>query len=464
MGPEAAERDLYRTADITSSGPSLVATIHSSPGEVQLTADRLGMLPVFYAESGGRLLAGGSLSEVVRRLEAPRFDDEAVSAYFTLGYYVGDRTPVEGVRVLRPGETVRMRDGVLQRTTGGGEPPAPFRGGYGEAVEEYRARFAASMRQRLVRDAVLPISGGRDSRHILGELLRQGERPARLITLATGGSTDPAVAARIAERLGVPLSEIPEGPSAVDRERCKVRSNHYLTDENAWFVDLLPHLAGPLLDGIGGDVLSNGLYFDAETAELLRRGDVETAAGHYCDRFGTGYRGFLSRPYRRRWARPVGMPLISEELGRHQRAPDPVKSFLFWNRTRREIALLPLGMAAARVPVLLPYLDEGLLPFLLSLPAEVFGRPGFHDATLARAYPELADIPYAEKIKGKGAARRERRESLSLLGLSRSPLLHYGRIAAQGGEAFARGNTAGMLANFRRYYPLIALRKELGVQ
>jgi len=461
--PGALESSACLAADVTSSGPSLVAEIRSSPEEVTLTADRLGMLPVFYAESGGRLIAGKSLSAVVQRLSAPQFDDEAVSAYFTLGYYVGDRTPVEGVRVLRPGETVRMRGGVLQRTERWA-PPAPFRGGYGDAVEEYRERFAAAMRKRLVHDAALPISGGRDSRHILGELLRQGARPARLITLATGGTTDPAVAGRIADRAGLPLQEIPESPSAVGRERCKVRSNHYLTDENAWFLDLLPHLEGPLLDGIGGDVLSNGLYFDAQATELLRRGDVETAAAGYCERFGTGYRAFLSRPYRRRWARPIGMPLIAEEMGRYQGAPDPVKAFLFWNRTRREIALLPLGMAAERVPVLLPYLDEGLLDFLLSLPAEEFGQPGFHDATIRSACPGLADIPYAEKLKRRNSARRKSGEVLSLLGVSRSPLINYGRLAIQGGEALFRSNAAGVLANFRRYYPLIALSKDLGVQ
>lgn len=463
MTPGAFESSAALAADITSSGPSLVAEIRSSPEEVTLTADRLGMLPVFYAESCGRLIAGKSLSAVVQRLSAPRFDDEAVSAYFTLGYYVGDRTPVEGVRVLRPGETVRMRDGVLQRTERWA-PPAPFRGGYGDAVEAYRERFAASVRKRLVHSAVLPISGGRDSRHILGELLRQGARPARLITLVTGETSDPEIAVRIADRAGLPLQEIPEGPSAVERERCKARSNHYLTDENAWFVDLLPHLEGPLLDGIGGDVLSNGLYFDAKTTELLRRGDVETAAAHYCARFGTGYRAFLSRPYRRRWARPVGMPLIAAELGRYRSAPDPVKAFLFWNRTRREIALLPLGMAAERVPVLLPYLDDGLLDFLLSLPAEEFGQPGFHDATIQSACPGLADIPYAGKLKRRGASRRKPREVLSLLGASRSPLINYGRLAVQGGEALYQGTAAGVLANFRRYYPLIALSQDLGVQ
>ena len=36
-----------------------------------------------------------------------------------------------------------------------------------------------------------------------------------------------------------------------------------------------------------------------------------------------------------------------------------------------------------------PFLDADVMGFLVSLPGEVFGAEGFHDAAMGRAFPNL---------------------------------------------------------------------------
>ena len=80
-----------------------------------------------------------------------------------------------------------------------------------------------------------------------------------------------------------------------------------------------------------------------------------------------------------------------------------MRSFLFTERNRREIALAPYAIMNKRVPLVQsPYLDHDLYEFLTSLDMEdVFKDDVFRREVIARAYPEYADIPYAQKREEK---------------------------------------------------------------
>src|SRR5690606_17873402 len=107
---------------------------------------------------------------------------------------------------------------------------------------------------------------------------------------------------------------------------------------------------------------------------------------------------------------------------RHRHHHNPSRSFYFWNRTRREIALQPFALFNG-LRVETPFLDEKVWDFLDGLPFEMVADQRFHTETILRAYPEYAHIPFEQK----GATRRTGALQRMLLGADLAPaLLRYG--------------------------------------
>lgn len=99
-------------------------------------------------------------------------------------------------------------------------------------------------------------------------------------------------------------------------------------------------------------------------------------------------------------------------------APNPVGSFIFWNRTRRHIAAGNYWILAKAGTVLTPYLDFDLFDFLSSLPAEMFLDHSFHTDAIHLAYPQHAGQPFSSRgpdtrrAANHAAARRFAGDSL----------------------------------------------------
>src|SRR5690606_13487146 len=89
---------------------------------------------------------------------------------------------------------------------------------------------------------------------------------------------------------------------------------------------------------------------------------------------------------------------LVDELARHTQAPNPIAAFYFWNRTRREIALIPYGLLANVPRVHCPFVDRDLYNFLAGLPWRSVADNNLHTEAIHRAYPEYADIPFADAL------------------------------------------------------------------
>lgn len=451
-------------ADCSSTGPTLECGWRYADGILEVYSDRLGFIPIFYWGTGTRLVVSDSLTELAARMPQLRFDDRAVSAYLRLGYYLGDTTLLEGVRVLPPG--CRLIWNGHQATMDSSGPAVvvePFAGSRADAVVAYDEFFSKAIARRVTSNmGRITLSGGRDSRHILLELHRQGMLPPTALTLRRRNSNDHEVAVQISGSLGVDCIVVENGFDAFALEEIKNRLNFFMADENGWYLPLLDHLRGSVFDGLAGDVLSNGLYFVREVADLVRRGDFFGAARLYVKSNG-GYLRCSSSAVRKRFSDDLAYDLIAEEFEKHRLAPNPVQSFVFWNRTRREIALLPIGMARTRVDPLLPYTDSDLLEFLLSLPYEEFGEAGFHDEVIRGIYPAYASIPYARKIKPiYGFAERlnySLHASRCLLGRFASTA----RVVAYAAETLKGPNLRALENPFSRLFPLLQAQRELGI-
>jgi len=361
--------------------------------------DPTGFVPLYYAAGGDRLVLGTGLAAVARRIGGGPPNWDALSVFLRLGFFLAEDTPFRDIRILPPDAVLTWRNGQL-RLDGGIRMSQVEDIGRAEALAAYADLFRQAVARRVMADdcITLPLSGGRDSRHILLELEALGHRPIQTLTVLTadqpGGDANGAVADILAQRVGTRQDwcHAATGRAATAE---KNRLTGFGAAEHTWYMGLLPAVASIAtcaFDGLAGDVLSNGHWFKAERLAKLRAGDVDTLAGDLLA--GRPEPTFMPTGLARQLHPDRARARLAAELARHIGAPNPIASFVFWNRTRRSVSTMPLGLLASRVPVRVPFLDPDLRGFLMGLPAESFGPRGFHDEVIAAAYPQYADIGY----------------------------------------------------------------------
>ncbi len=372
--------------------------------ELRATNCRYGMYPLFYYATPDAFCISSSLATLLQR-GAPRdFDHAALAVFLRLGFFLGEDTPFRAIRQLPPNAALRWRDGHVDLTSNlaHGKLQSISRAA---AVEGYASLFRAAIQRRLPLDNafVMPISGGRDSRHILFELLKSGRQPKLCVTarhFPPRPNPDLVVAKNLCRVLNLGHEVLERPASRVRAEQRKNVETHFCSEEHAWALAMADRLKGEtrtLYDGIAGDILSAGLYQSEEKLRL-----------YYADTQGLARSLLESRTNEnvlRRLLTPdlysgVGPELaverLSTELKRHADSPNPVRSFYFWNRTRRAVALLPFGILKD-FQVHTPYLDHDLYDFLTSLPPEIVLDHQFHTETIQMAYPEHRGIPFEKK-------------------------------------------------------------------
>ena len=382
-----------------------------------LTNDRLGFRPVYYFASASAFGVGTRISDLVLAGAPLEVDDAAVAVFLRLGFFLGDDTPFRHIRSVPKDALLTWSDGRL-RLESRNRLPAPKSSGLSRksAGEAYGERFRQVVKQllQLATGSIgLPLSGGRDSRHILLALADAGRVPDVCVTVAHAeASLDPEaqVASRLAERLGL-RHVVLQRPS--DRVRSEVAKNlltSFCADEHAWFLPVREFFRASrtqtVFDGIGGDVLSAGLFLTEHVLELFEAGDYEQLAEHVLG--SEGYLPWLLKPdFYSRWRRSLAVERLAAELALHANTPNPVAQFYFWNRTRREISLSPWGVIGDPPQVLAPYLAMDVYDLLSGLPATYFLDHNFHSEVIEQFYPEYAAIAYARK------KRPEKRSTLA---------------------------------------------------
>ena len=117
--------------------------------------------------------------------------------------------------------------------------------------------------------------------------------------------------------------------------------------------------------------------------------------------------------------------ILSRYLAKYANAPNPLAQFLFWNRTRREIALRPWSILANnQTRVFAPYLAHQVYDFLAGLPASYLSEGQFHLEAINSFYPKYAWLPF----ESKSQPANEWMEKLSGL---KNNARHFGQLAQE---------------------------------
>ena len=449
----------HRIAGESTAAPDGVfAEWRWSDGRLALENDRFGMFPIFYFATTDEVCVSTSIFKLLSEGAPRTLDWPALALYLRTGYYVGDDTCFEAVRTLPPNARLEWSPGHL-RVSGGYQFPAPQRLARESAIDQYISLFRAAMDRRLPPhdDFAVPLSGGRDSRHILLELCERKRPPRYCIS---GGRYPPStgederIAGIVAAALGVKhvIVDPPEG------EIKALLTTNVLTNMTAWRRAWKLSVAryeratvAASYDGIGGDVLSGASSLDRRRIELLEAGRVDD----YCrNEFGNADRVLQALVPKRQYrllSNEIALERLEREVKRHLSAANPVVSFNFWNRTRRFESSSPYGVSAGIPTVYGPFLDHHLCAFLLGLPPEMTLDRRFHDDAICAAYPKLAGLPYEVPPSGAAAARDTRHTLRTIRDLTAYVLHKRPRHLAN--PAFILPRLAAGLVSFAHLWP-----------
>src|SRR5690349_11893258 len=140
------------------------------------------------------------------------------------------------------------------------------------AMDEFIARFRGAIERNYVDGALVPLSGGRDSRHILFELSRLG-RPRLCVTVKDSPPwPDPndntLLSRQLTSTLGIEHAVMDYVPDIVAAERLKNELTQLCSLEHSWYMPVHGRLAresGRIFDGLSGDYLSAGGGLDQKS-------------------------------------------------------------------------------------------------------------------------------------------------------------------------------------------------------
>ncbi|GAB4265932.1 MAG: hypothetical protein Kow0013_14600 [Pararhodobacter sp.] len=420
--------------------------------------DPLGYFSLFVYSRGNRIVVSPSILQILAQDVDASVDPVAMAVFHHVGFFVGDDTPFRHIRVLPVGGRLEWTQGALRVTD---HTPAPKtlsirRDAAVEAFIEIPRRAIGAFMDHWAGETVLPLSGGRDSRHVLLEMTAQGRRPTTCLTFHHGGAARNAevkAASAVATRAGA-------RHTIMGRPRMRLRDSlrgilmtQLCADEHAQMMpthDFLRGSAAAAIDGIGGDILTNPDNWAARFMAHARAGDFAAIARDMID----GHCAVVSRPGHQGGAGALHSPALREaaidrmarEIRRHADWPDPYQAFWFYHRTRREIAFTATAVLGGAGMVFCPYLDPDFVELGLSLPWEVTRDQKLHDDAIARAFPDFADIPFAEGFRD---------DPLPRLRLSRlANALDTLRVAAMAGpDGALRGMRAALAASPLRRGP-----------
>ncbi|MBK1707167.1 asparagine synthase C-terminal domain-containing protein [Halochromatium glycolicum] len=373
--------------------------------------DFYGFSPLFYSCYGNAIRISPSLEQALSP-DMPRdLDYAALSVILRMGHPVGDDTPFRYMRALPPGSTLIWEQGRLEIDS----PKLPIRTGpyariaFDDAADQFAHLFDQAIRKRLPKDEkiVFPLSGGRDSRHLLFALEANGVKPQSCVTLEyrpPATNEDARIAGLIAAEMKIDHHVLEKAPSWFQAVLKEAHLSNFCGGSHAWILPLAAYLKGrtsTLYDGLAGSVLSGGFMTDERKLKLYREQRLEELALILFNE--TGNEGFnntvLRASFRQKISMKIAVERIVKELQRHVEATNPMLSFIFWNRTRRGVSQIPLAIMAHIPAVHCPYLDRDVYDFLTSVEPSYFLGNRLHDEAIRRAYPNYAHLPYEDSSK-----------------------------------------------------------------
>jgi asparagine synthase (glutamine-hydrolysing) len=237
-----------------------------------LGRDRLGIKPLFYSESQGRLSFASEMKAILADAKFPRDIDElALASFFSLSYIPGELTIYRGIRKLLPGHTLTWRNGQTKIRKYWDLHMVPEQG---QSEEYFIQRFMDLLREavdiRLMSEVPLGafLSGGIDSSTVVALMSQASTSPTNTFCMGFGGDIggyldERSYARQVSQRYGTRHQEFEVHPECTGLVETIVRAfDEPFADDSAipsYFVcKVARENVTVALSGLGGDEVFAG--------------------------------------------------------------------------------------------------------------------------------------------------------------------------------------------------------------
>ncbi len=394
---------------------------------LEASVDRMGIQPLFYGVYENQIVLSPTILPILKGGIPADLDYGSIGLFFRIGYLLGEDTLFRHIRALPPGgKLVWDEQGVriAEQTVFSSSLHVATDS---EITEAYIELFRKSIERRPPpQDSfVQPVSGGRDSRHILAELVRQKKGPSSTYTIETSYAdsehSEEKIARQLSDTLKIPHCVLRHNlKGELEREAVKNALTSFTGDEGGWMLGASAYLSenpSCIYDGFLGDVLSAFHWVNC-------KGEMLTAWRR------DGEEGFLDAAIQRFFPKHHGVEhLLSAQFGSHEELSmeatrermrqhfrlfsgyhNPITRWFLFGRGRREIAMSTWGCYPQVEKIYAPFLDHDFLNYFLSLPEREEPSYAFlRSKAIAAAYPELKDLPYARSVAKSGFPAHARR-------------------------------------------------------
>jgi hypothetical protein len=386
---------------------ALVVAWDEAERQLHVWVDRRGTVHAYVGgRPGGVRLA--TPYAVVAEASSGALDWVGITGFCGFGFYVADRTPLEDVRILRPA-THTVFDASGRQVSQERYWDWSFDPDHARSDEVIVDGFHEVWRATLARQAddhrvVVPVSGGLDSRTIVGGLTgpsAAGRVPPALLTYGySAGSREIAIARRVARARGLPIREEVVGAYLFDRLDEVVGSvegfSALTLPRQVAVSATIAQLGDRAVGGHWGDV-----WFDTGGApgEGAPRDLVDVAFAKFAKRGRGWLLDHVCRPnLGGQDPEELLREVLREELGR---LPDLGDDDLTLKALKTEQWSFRWTLASVRayqlaVPTLLPFYADDVVDFFLEVPSARLAGRRLQKAYLRRHHPDLADIPWQD--------------------------------------------------------------------
>ncbi|PYV96898.1 MAG: asparagine synthase (glutamine-hydrolyzing) [Acidobacteria bacterium] len=230
-----------------------------------LARDRLGIKPLHYALSDGRLLFGSEIKAILAAApELTSVDQRALWQYMYFGYIPDPATAFHSIHKLLPGHLLEFERGEIRirkywdLPEFGTHPPRSEE----ECLEEMEHRLAEAVRIRLIADVPLGalLSGGVDSSTVVALMARASSGPVKTFSIGFKHSefNEAPYARLVAKRFGTEHHELILDPDVIETVETLTRSLEEPFGDSSmlptYYISCLArHHVTVALSGDGGD-------------------------------------------------------------------------------------------------------------------------------------------------------------------------------------------------------------------
>lgn len=370
-----------------------------------LANDRLGFSPLFYLVREDLLLAASEVKAIAAVADL-QLDAAAYGQFFYIGHLLRHQTLFSEVKALGPGQLIEWQPAGGAVRTYYDFARWPESGSTAVPLVEINDALQQTIGEsaRAGQQDTLLLSGGLDSRLILGVLLSQGRKP-KALTLEHAGfahGLDGRLAREVAQIAGLEQDYRPTRPnfySSADALEVFHAADGMTPSFGLFISQVYPELTpalGRVWEGLALDLCLGG---HAQNGASLRSNLPVLLASRRANR------RYLQHLVQRDWLHAVDAAFDQElenELASFPDTEDGWIRFQMANRKRRRVGMPPHHLYSRKVVALTPGADAGFVDVMWSAPLQQRRNDQLYARLLLQYYPELAR---ADVFSGEHHAR-----------------------------------------------------------